>query len=192
MWAVMMTVMMAPTAVPVLLVFARAGNGSNKGRNYRAALFGLGHISVWIAFSVIAALLQLTLHEAALLSPAMAITSPAVSAIVLIAIGVYQLTPLKAKCLTKCQSPIDFLLRNWKEGARGALELGIRHGVYCLGCCWALMLVLFVVGVMNIGWIAALTAFVFLEKLGPKGVRLARIAGIGIIIAGVVSLYGHA
>lgn len=186
MWSVMMAVMMTPTAIPVLLVFARVRNDA--GRSVRAALFGLGHLSVWIGFSAAAAFVQWTLHQSALLSPAMSITSPIASAFVLIAIGVYQLTPVKAKCLTNCQRPIDFLMRYWKEGAKGALELGIRHGIYCLGCCWALMLVLFVVGVMNIGWIAALTAFVLLEKLGPKGVRLARIGGVVIIAAGVFSL----
>jgi predicted metal-binding membrane protein len=150
-------------------------------------MFGAGHLAIWAGFSVLAALVQGALHSAALLSPAMSINSPLVSGVVLIGVGLYQMTPLKSKCLTRCQSPLDFLMSNWREGASGALIIGLRHGLYCLGCCWALMLVLFVVGVMNYAWIAVLTAFVLLEKFGPMGLRIARVAGFALIIAGVVT-----
>ena len=186
MWSVMMIGMMLPTALPVLLLFARMRAGREHTRApVSTAMFGLGYAIVWIGFSALAATLQLLLHEAALLSSAMVLRSSLVSGAVLIAAGIYQLTPAKSKCLTKCQSPLGFLLANWREGARGALELGTRHGLYCLGCCWALMCVLFVVGVMNLAWVAALTAFILIEKFGPAGVRLARVSGVMIVALGI-------
>lgn len=182
MWSVMMIAMMAPSAMPVTLLYARMRDGGKSG-----ALFGVGHLSVWIGFSVFATLAQLALHQAKLLSAGMTITNPAFAGVLLILVGVYQLTPEKLKCLTKCQRPLDFLMTNWREGPRGALELGVRHGLYCLGCCWALMLVLFVVGVMNLAWVAALTALILLEKFGPGGVTVARVSGVAIIVAGVLT-----
>lgn len=191
MWSVMMIGMMAPTAMPVLLLFAQMRK--DQKQSLAATLFGLGHVSIWIAFSAIAASLQWALHQVTLLSSGMVVTSPYVAGIILIGAGIYQLTPAKAKCLTKCQSPLGFLMSNWREGSRGAFVLGTRHGAYCLGCCWALMLVLFVVGVMNLAWVAVLTAFIFLEKFGPRGLRIARIAGGLIILAGIFSIfYGQA
>jgi predicted metal-binding membrane protein len=187
MWVVMMIVMMTPVASPLLLVFARSHRSGTNRRLPGAVMFGAGHLAIWAGFSVLAALVQGALHSAALLSPAMSINSPLVSGVVLIGVGLYQMTPLKSKCLTRCQSPLDFLMSNWREGASGALIIGLRHGLYCLGCCWALMLVLFVVGVMNYAWIAVLTAFVLLEKFGPMGLRIARVAGFALIVAGVVT-----
>ena len=186
MWSVMMIGMMLPTALPVLLLFAQMRSAREHARSWRsAAMFGSGYAIVWIGFSGLAAALQLLLHEAALLSSGMVLRSSLVSGAILIAAGVYQLTPAKARCLTKCQSPLGFLLANWREGARGALELGLRHGLYCLGCCWALMCVLFAVGVMNLAWVAVLTAFILIEKFGPAGVRLARLSGVVIAALGI-------
>lgn len=191
MWSVMMVGMMAPTAMPVLLLFAQMRKDHKQP--LAATVFGLGHVTIWIGFSAIAASLQWALHRVTLLSSGMVVTSPYIAGIILIGAGIYQLTPVKAKCLTKCQSPLGFLMSNWREGSRGAFVLGTRHGAYCLGCCWALMLVLFVVGVMNLAWVAVLTVFIFIEKFGPRGLRLARIAGVVIILAGVLSMfYGQA
>jgi len=186
MWSIMMIGMMAPTAMPVLLLFAQMRTTRDHTHSSQAAaMFGVGHITIWTIFSLLAATLQWTLHRAALLSPNLEVTSARAAGIILIAVGIYQLTPAKAKCLTKCQSPIGFLMANWRgEGATAALQLGLKHGIYCLGCCWALMCVLFVVGVMNLAWVAALTAFILLEKFGPAGVRLARVSGVLIILAG--------
>jgi predicted metal-binding membrane protein len=190
MWAVMMAGMMAGAAAPVLLVFAAAQAARREhqtGRVPRATLmFGLGYLIVWIGFSACAAVAQWGLHEAAMLSPAMAASNPRVAGAIVIAAGVYQLTPWKGVCLTHCRSPLGFLMSNWRDGATGALRMGIRHGAHCLGCCWALMCVLFAVGVMNLLWVAALTGVVLLEKVGPAGAVVARVAGVIMIVAGTL------
>jgi len=186
MWVVMMIVMMTPVASPLLLVFARSRPRGTDRRLLNAVMFGAGYLSIWAGFSVLATLAQAALHSAVLLSQSMSINSPWVSGAILIGVGVYQMTPIKSRCLTKCQSPLDFLISNWREGPSGAWSIGLRHGFYCLGCCWALMLVLFVVGVMNYAWIAVLTAFVLLEKFGPAGPGVARLAGLALIVAGVI------
>lgn len=187
MWAVMMIGMMLPSAAPVFLLFSRMGPSSGDGHSFvKGASFGGGYVIVWLGFSLAAALLQWGFHSAMLLSTDMAVTSPRVGGLVLVAAGLYQLSPIKAACLARCQSPLGFLLTNWREGASGALELGLRHGAYCVGCCWSLMLVLFVVGVMNLAWIAALMVFVLLEKLGPAGAHLSRASGGAIILGGIV------
>jgi predicted metal-binding membrane protein len=123
-----------------------------------------------------------------MLSPAMAASSPYLAGAILIAAGAYQLSPWKGACLTHCRSPLGFLMTHWREGRFGALQMGARHGAYCLGCCWALMCVLFVVGVMNLVWVAALTAFVLLEKAGPAGAIVARVAGAAMVLAGILVL----
>ena len=140
---------------------------------------------MWSGFSILAGLVQWVLHEAALLSPMMSAASPQLGGAILIAAGAYQLTPVKGACLTHCRSPLGFLIGHWRDGLSGALQMGLHHGVFCLGCCWALMCVLFVVGVMNLFWVAAITAFVLLEKVGPAGVWVARIAGVAMIAIGV-------
>jgi predicted metal-binding membrane protein len=191
MWAVMMVGMMSGTAAPVLLLFGAARRGRGGGRMWSAAaMFGLGYILVWVGFSAGAALVQWGLHQAAMLSPAMAASSPRVGGAILVLAGVYQLTPFKGACLTECRSPLGFLMTNWRDGRLGALRMGIGHGRYCLGCCWAVMGVLFVVGVMNLVWVAALSAFVLVEKVAPAGAAVARVAGAAMILAGVVLLAG--
>jgi len=193
MWAVMMVGMMAGTAAPVLLLFAaiQASRGEH-GARLAVLTFGLGYLAVWAGFSACAALAQWALHEAALLSPAMVASSSILAGGILIAAGTYQLTPLKGACLRQCRSPLGFLMANWCDGTKGAIEMGWRHGVYCLGCCWALMCVLFVVGVMNLAWVAALTVFVLIEKIGPAGVVVSKIAGAAMIVAGLLFVVGIA
>ena len=181
MWAVMMVGMMAPAAAPVLLLFAAA----RKGRSGPATLyFALGYVAVWTGFSAVAALAQSGLHLAAMLSMSMSTLSARLGGAILIAAGVYQLTRWKEACLTHCRSPLGFLMSNWRDGNLGAAQMGFRHGVYCLGCCWALMGVLFAVGIMNLVWVAGLSALVLLEKIGPAGAWIARTAGVAMIVLG--------
>ncbi len=189
MWATMMIGMMTPTAAPALLLFdgMQKNSDGNEGRN-KVLLFGLGYIVVWIAFSALAALAQGTLHERAILSMSMATTSTRLSGWILVLAGAYQLTPFKTACLRQCRTPLGFLMTNWRDGKRGALMMGLKHGKYCLGCCWAMMLVLFVVGVMNLAWVAALTALILLEKFGSTGVLLSRAVGAGMIILGIAAI----
>ena len=189
MWTVMMIGMMVATAAPMMLLFA-AARARRPGPGVRSdvLLFGLGYLAVWVGFSAVAALAQWALHEAALLSPAMSASSPYLAGAILIVAGVYQLTPWKGACLTHCRSPIEFLMTHWREGATGAFQMGRHHGKYCLGCCWALMYLLFVVGVMNLVWVAALTALVLLEKVGPFGTVVARLAGAAMLVAGIARI----
>ena len=187
MWSVMMIGMMAPAATPVLVLFSGLrGRQAQRGVAPAVLLFAAGYVVVWLGFSAVAALAQWRLHEAALLSPSMATSSTAVAGAILIAAGAYQLTSVKTRCLARCQSPLGFLMSHWRDGIWGALSMGLRHGVFCLGCCWALMGVLFVVGVMNLAWVALLTLVVLIEKVGPAGARLARAGGVVLIVLGVV------
>lgn len=174
MWAVMMTAMMLPSAAPIIML---AGPGA------RACFLALGYIVVWAAFSVGATALQWLLGKRLILNPMMEVSSPTAAAMLLIVAGIYQWTPLKRACLTTCQSPMSFLARRWRSGWRGAFRMGAEHGVYCVGCCWALMLLLFAGGVMNLTVIVALTAFVAFEKLAPLGPHAPRISGALLIAA---------
>jgi len=189
MWAVMMVGMMAPSALPMLLLFAAAQAGrGRRGVSLATLTFGLGYVAVWAGFSVGAAIAQWGLHRAALLSAAMASSSGRLSGAILIAAGTYQLTPWKGRCLTQCRSPLGFLMTKWRDGTTGAFRMGFDHGAYCLGCCWALMCVLFVVGVMNLVWVAALTGFVLIEKIGPSGAIVARVAGAAMVVIGIAAI----
>lgn len=192
MWAVMMVGMMTASAAPVMLLFA----GMHVKRGARRVpgvvlAFGAGYLLVWTLFSAGAALAQWALHALALLSPAMTTSSARLGGAILIAAGIYQLTPFKGACLAHCRSPLGFLMSHWRDGVTGALRMGITHGTYCLGCCWALMCVLFVVGVMNLVWVATLTVFVLVEKIGPAGALVARAAGIVMIAAGALIWNAH-
>ena len=185
MWAVMMTGMMLPSASPMLLLYgaiARRSAQAFAGRRIYA--FAAGYLIVWTVFSLGATALQRVLTELLLVSSMMEITSPAVGATLLFIAGLYQLTPIKLACLRTCQSPMGFLMSRWRDGLSGAFHMGLQHGAYCVGCCWALMLLLFAGGVMNLTVIAALTAFVAFEKLVPLGVHGARIGGVFLIVAG--------
>ncbi len=190
MWAVMMAGMMLPSAAPVLLLFA-ALNRKRREQGVAAvptAVFALGYLVVWTGFSVAAAGAQWGLHAAAVLSPALATTSPLVAGALLVAAGVYQLTPLKEACLAHCRSPLGFFLTEWRDGAAGAFGMGLRHGTYCLGCCWILMGLLFVTGVMNLLAVATIAAFVLLEKVAPGGRLIGRLASWALILAGLLVL----
>ena len=186
MWAVMMVAMMLPSALPTILIFRRAVRTDPQVRSpaLRTFAFTAGYIVAWFGFSVGATVLQWGLAEAALLSPMMMSASPWLGGAILIVAGVYQWTPLKYACLRHCRSPLAFLVEHWQPGMPGALRLGLRHGLYCVGCCWALMLLLFVGGVMSLLWIGAITAFVLVEKLAPYGVRGGRLSGLALMLAG--------
>jgi predicted metal-binding membrane protein len=187
MWAVMMTAMMLPSAAPMILLVA----GVNRRRRERAnpavptAVFVAGYLVVWASFSAIAALAQWGLHQAALLSPQMASTSPILGGVLLLIAGAYQFLPAKSACLTGCRSPMSFLTSEWREGRAGALVMGVRHGLLCLGCCWALMTLLFVAGVMNLLWVAAIAGLVLIEKVSRSGPRIGRLAGLALAGWGV-------
>jgi predicted metal-binding membrane protein len=189
MWSVMMVGMMAASALPVLLLFAGMQARREHGVASAVPSFGLGYLVVWLAFSAGATAAQWALHEGALLSATMATSSTALAGVILVMAGAYQLTPLKTGCLARCRSPLGFLMGNWRDGSSGAFRMGFRHGLFCLGCCWALMAVLFVVGVMNLAWVGVLTLFILVEKIGPAGARVSRAGGAVLIVlgAGLVS-----
>jgi predicted metal-binding membrane protein len=180
MWAVMMTAMMVPSAAPMILLFANVQRErQTQGRPYvSTGIFLLGYLAVWYCFSAAASWAQGGLHHAALLSSQLSSTSPILGGALLIAAGVFQWSPLKSVCLAHCRNPITFLMTEWREGTKGAFVTGLRHGFYCLGCCWVLMALLFVLGVMNLVWIAVLAAFVLIEKVTPAGPWVGRLAGV--------------
>jgi predicted metal-binding membrane protein len=185
MWAVMMAGMMLPSASPMLLMYGVAARRhSDTAAARRIYALASGYIAIWALFSVAATAAQFLLSRQLVLSPMMTLTSPRAAALLLVVAGVYQLTPLKRVCLQKCQSPLAFLMHHWRAGTSGASRMGFEHGVYCLGCCWPLMLLLFVGGVMNLTVIAALTAFVAFEKLTPFGIYTARVSGLLLIGSG--------
>jgi len=191
MWTVMMFGMMAPSVTPVLLLAANAPR-SERHVIPPVLLFGAGYLLVWVGFSAIATVTQWLLHAGALLSPAMAASSPRIAGAILIGAGLYQLTPLKNMCLTHCRSPIDFLMSHWRGGRAGPIRMGVHHGLYCLGCCWALMAVLFAVGVMNLLWVAGLALLVLVEKMMPATVLVSRMAGAALLIAGAIKMVSNA
>ena len=172
MWAVMMTGMMLPSATPLILL-ARPGG--------HAHVLALGYVVIWALFSVAATGLQWLLTRMMIINPMMELAAPSAGAVLLCAAGVYQWSPLKHACLSACQSPMDFLARRWRSGASGAFRMGVEHGIYCVGCCWVLMLLLFVGGVMNLTVIVALTLFVAFEKLVPARLQTARLSGVVLI-----------
>lgn len=189
MWVVMMVGMMAPSATPMILLFGASEATAGKKMPFLGAgAFALGYLIVWTPFSALAALAQWGLHQAAMLSPAMSVLSPRIGGAVLILAGAYQLSSWKNRCLTHCRSPLSFLMTHWRPGRLGAFSIGAHHGTFCLGCCWALLAILFVVGVMNLLWVAVLTVFVLLEKIGPKGALVARLGGVALIVAGIMRI----
>lgn len=200
MWWLMMVAMMAPAATPVVLLYARvqrhalAGPGAipaaaGPGLPVSVAAFALGYATAWLGFSVAAAAAQLLLHQSRLLSPATMGSGYAwLSAALLVSAGLYQLSPLKGACLAQCRAPAVFLTRHWRPGATGAFRLGLLHGAYCVGCCWLLMALLFVGGVMNPWWIVALALAVLAEKYLPGGRWLGQAAGVVLVAWGVALL----
>jgi predicted metal-binding membrane protein len=190
MWAVMMVAMMVPTAGPMTLVYAAVARKAAAQNNPVAPtfVFVAGYIAIWGLFSAAATAAQWQLDRAALLSPTMVSNSVLLGGALLIAAGAYELTPLKHACLSHCRAPAQFLSQNWRSGTTGAFRMGSRLGAYCLGCCWVLMALLFVGGVMNLLLIAAISAFVLLEKIIPFGQAAGWFGGSALILAGALSL----
>ena len=191
MWWVMMFGMMLPSAAPLLLLFARMmRKEKDKGAPYvPTGVFALGYVIMWAAFSAIATGAQWGLEASGLLSGIMVGTSAVLGAGLLIAAGVWQLTPWKNACLRHCRSPIGFLSAHWRPGRTGAFRMGLVHGAFCLGCCWFLMALLFYGGVMNLYWIIGLALYILIEKLLPAGTRIGQLTGVVLIAWGVVLLF---
>ena len=192
MWWVMMVAMMVPSAAPLVLLATALHR--RKGRDGRpdlmAGLLTTGYLTAWGAFSLAATLAQWGLELGGLMSPETMTAGPVVAGGILLAAGLYQLTPLKQACLTRCRSPVAFLGAHWRPGPAGAFRMGLAHGAQCLGCCWFLMALLFVGGVMNPFWIGALALYVLAEKAGPRGHLLSRASGLLLAGAGIAMLAG--
>jgi predicted metal-binding membrane protein len=186
MWWIMMIAMMLPSAAPMILLFALVNSRNRmQGSPYApSAVFAAGYLAAWGGFSLAATLLQWRLDQAGWLTMAMASASHWLGGMLLIAAGLYQLSPLKHACLRHCRGPVDFVMRHWRPGHAGALRMGLEHGAYCVGCCWVVMGLLFYGGVMNLLWIAGLAALVLAEKLLPSGVLLGNIIGAGFLAWG--------
>jgi predicted metal-binding membrane protein len=183
MWAVMMTAMMLPSAAPMIVLAGRAGPQGAGGAPGHETALTLGYVAVWAAFSIAATFLQWLLARLLVITPMMEASSPRTTAVLLAIAGIYQWTPSKNACLTACRSPFAFLATRWHRGTIGAFRIGIEHGASCVGCCWALMLLLFAGGVMNLTVIVTLTALVAFEKLTPYGVPAARLSGALLVVA---------
>ncbi|MAF82805.1 MAG: DUF2182 domain-containing protein [Gammaproteobacteria bacterium] len=189
MWWVMMIAMMVPSAAPTILLYARIHrHARNKGQVDHTVIptgtFMAGYLLAWLAFSLVATFLQWLLEQAGLMHAMMMwSTSSVLSGLFLLAAGIYQLSPLKRVCLHHCRSPADFISRHWRKGRAGAMRMGLEHGLYCVGCCWFLMALLFVGGIMNLVWIAGLAVFVLVEKLVPYGYSFGRASGVLMIAA---------
>jgi predicted metal-binding membrane protein len=180
MWAVMMVAMMVPAASPMILLFAEINRRRNEhqGTFVSTGQFLLGYLMAWTGFSVLATLAQWSLLTAALVSPMMESTSKALGGGLLLSAGLFQFSRLKYACLAHCRSPIGFLATEWRDGLGGAFRMGLKHGGYCLGCCWALMGLLFAFGVMNLLWVASISGFVLLEKITSANQLVSRLGGL--------------
>jgi predicted metal-binding membrane protein len=186
MWWMMMMAMMLPSAAPAILVFAAVSRKLSRSSpvHWHQAAFVAGYLVVWTGFSLFAVAAHLAFVNLSVIPDMMVLSSPAIGGCVLIAAGIWQLTPLKNACLVRCQSPFFYLARNWRQGAMGALATGFGHGLYCLGCCWVLMALLFYGGVMSLAWIGGLAFYVFLEKVLPRRYRLEKLAGVFLLLWG--------
>lgn len=190
MWTVMMVAMMLPSATPMIMTYMKVcqrRRASNRSMS-PTWVFLAGYLTVWTGFGVLAALLQWSLNQTALLSPAIGHVGPVTGGVLLIMAGAYQFSRLKQACLGKCQSPLGFLMTEWREGLAGAFVMGIRHGAFCTGCCWALMLLMFVGGVMNLVWMIGLALYFLAEKLVPWQRLFSHITGSILIASGTLIL----
>ncbi|MDB6038081.1 MAG: hypothetical protein JWM99_1922 [Verrucomicrobiales bacterium] len=187
MWSEMMIAMMTPSAAPMILIFASVNRKRREANRpfVRTAFFASGYIVAWSLFSAVAAFAQWLMHGFALLSPMMVGTSPRLGGALLILAGAFQWTALKQSCLVHCRSPLNFIMTAWRDGKAGAILMGLQHGIYCIGCCWFLMILLFVAGVMNLWWIALISVTVLIEKIVPRGVAIAKVTGIVGILFGL-------
>jgi predicted metal-binding membrane protein len=186
MWAVMMAAMMLPSALPMVLTFVDLSE--RRGQRSRSVGFVAAYLLAWFAFSAAAVAAQWALQAAGWINPMIVSTSVLLNAVLLVIAGLYQFSPLKHVCLARCRTPIGFLLGEWRGGALGSFLMGWRHGLFCLGCCWALMALLFVGGVMNLAWIVALSIAVAIEKLAPGGERVAAVLGVTLVGTGLWKL----
>jgi len=186
-WWAMMPGMMLPSAAPMILIFATINqNKRRRGQPFvPTMLFTSGYLVAWGLFGVFATLADWGFERAALIAPGTGRLNPMLGGVVVIVAGIYQLTPFKSVCLTHCRSPFDFILNHWRDGAPGAMRMGFEHGLFCLGCCWFLMALLFAAGIMSLLWMAALTVFVFVEKLFPAGQWIARASGVAMLGFGI-------
>ncbi len=186
MWWMMMMAMMLPSAAPAILVFGSVSRKLSRppAASWHQVSFVAGYLAVWTGFSLLAVLAHLALARLSLMPDMMALSSRAIGGGLLIAAGAWQLTPMKDACLIRCQAPFFYLARNWRAGAAGAFATGLRHGLYCLGCCWVLMALLFYGGVMSLAWIGGLAFYVLLEKTLPRRYRLEKLAGIFLLLWG--------
>ena len=186
MWSLMMMAMMLPSAAPMILTFASL-NRQNRVK-FSTLSFSCAYVVIWIIFSMVAVLIHWILQHTGFLTAKMVSSSVILSGILLITVGLLQFSSLKSTCLKYCRSPIGFLMTDWRKGIKGAWIMGFRHGWYCLGCCYALMLLLFVGGVMNLAWVGAMTLAVAIEKILPRGEHIAKFLGAGLILAGVLKI----
>ena len=186
MWSAMMMAMMLPAAAPMVLTFISLCR--QKHLSGHAWIFVIAYLVIWSIFSAGATTLHWGLQSTGLITPMMASSSIWLTGLLLMVAGIVQFTPLKGVCLRHCRTPMGFLLTDWRDGAAGAWHMGFKHGLFCLGCCWALMSLLFVAGVMNLAWVAALTAAVVIEKLHPAGVNIGKYLGAILIVTGIVQI----
>ncbi len=188
MWLMMMVAMMMPATLPWLMVLGSLSK-SPPGRGSLPALsvglFAVGYFAAWLAFAVGGAVLQVVLGGAGLLSSDLAVAAP-LAGVTLAAAGIYQMSAVKAACLRHCRNPMGFFLSRWRNGPVGALGMGLSHGAFCVGCCWALMMLGFALGLMNLAWMAVLTVVVCVENLAPRGQAVSRVLGLGLVMLGVV------
>jgi len=194
MWALMMIAMMTPSVLPMVSLYVTVNKSKkNKDQAYTPTLIFLsGYLVAWVLFSVLISIVQYPLHTVGLLNPMMDSRSYLLSGGILVIAGIYQWTPWKDACLEQCRSPLHYLMTSWREGYWGAMKMGIHHGLYCIGCCWALMAVMFAVGVMNVLWMIAIAFFVLAEKISPVSAKYLRIiSGFGLVVWGSywLSLY---
>jgi predicted metal-binding membrane protein len=190
MWAVMMAAMMLPSAVPMVLTYDSLDRGSSDDTSGSTPLFVTGYIVMWAVFAVGATVLQWSLHTMTLVNGMGVVTKGWFAGALLIGAGIVQFSPGKLSSLGACRTPMGFLMTSWRDGGAGALRMGIHHGRLCLGCCWSLMILLFVLGVMNLVWVAVLAIFVLAEKVAPRGVAISRIGGAVLVMWGAVVVMG--
>ncbi len=187
MWTVMMAGMMLPSAAPAILLYDTIAR-RNAERGVALAgvsVFAAGYLAAWTAFGLGATLLQLALRDARLLTVGLASANAWLTGGILTLAGIYQWLPIKHACLDKCRNPLELFVTRWRPGAPGAFVMGVEHGAFCVGCCWALMLLMFAAGVMNLAVVALIAGFVFVEKILPRGETTTRVAGVGLVAAGL-------
>lgn len=188
MWGVMMAAMMLPSAIPMVIMYDRMDRAAEI-RSGSTGMFVAGYIAIWLVFAIAATGLQWMLHSISLVNGMGVVTQVWFAGSLLVVTGIYQFTPLKRRSLGACRTPMGFLMTSWREGKVGALAMGIDHGRHCIGCCWSLMVLLFVLGVMNLAWVAVLSAFVLIEKLAPNSEVIASVGGVLMLAWGVAMIF---